>query len=110
MSNKKMRIIFNHICLIICAFLMISAHKFIQKSFLFLGSSASSNITVFSSTSHKEDYMFKGIINNLLPMVGHSVSTLILSASRGLTRYDLVNPRTLLVTVYICKILAQKKV
>jgi len=49
------------------------------------GSSASSNITVFSSTSHKEDYMFKGIINNLLPMVGHSVSTLILSASRGLT-------------------------
>ena len=43
------------------------------------------NADEFASTSKKEHLIFRGIVVHLLPKIGNSVSTLILSASRGIT-------------------------
>ena len=73
----------------VCSLVIISVeiHEYAISFRIFISGSSNSNVlTMFSSTSHKEEHMFKGIIRSLLPIVGNSVSTLILSASRGLTR------------------------
>jgi len=43
------------------------------------------NEEMFASPSRHEEQIFRGIVSHLLPKIGSSVSTLILSASRGIT-------------------------
>ena len=79
-----------HIIEYVCSLVILNSveiHEYAMSFKIFISGSSNSNVlTMFSSTSHKEEHMFKGIIRSLLPIVGNSVSTLILSASRGLTR------------------------
>lgn len=61
-----------------------SADSSLSSSMESLPSSNGSAADDFVSTSKHEEAIFRGIATNLLPKVGTSVSTLILSASRGI--------------------------